>query len=168
MEELQRNHNGLSIEISHHIADIKKSDIIIAATNAPEALIQADDLQPGAIVINDAQPSDISSDAFNRDDVLIIEGGVIRTPNIQCNFNLGLVDREDTFCCLGEVLILAYNNNSEHFALGELDKDLVDDIIEKEKGLNFIIPPYQNNMGYISKEKIDKVKEIIRRRINNF
>ena len=161
IEHLRGNHHGIDIAISHKIKDIATSNIIIAATNSPEVLIKADDVMSGAIIINDAQPSDIAPEVLERDDVLVIEGGVISTPGIRCNFNLGLAGREETFSCLGEVLILAHNNHFENFALGELDMNLIHQIETMSKNLNIGIGRPQNDKGYISEDKIDRVKKII-------
>ena len=59
---------NINIEVSHQISAIKKADFIITATNTPEALIKADDLKSGAVVIDDAQPSDVSPEALRRCD----------------------------------------------------------------------------------------------------
>lgn len=160
-------HGEINIEISHNITSIKDADIIITATNAPEALIRSEDVSPGTIIINDAQPSDVPPSVIKeRDDILVIEGGIIRTPGIKCNFNLGLVDQEDTFCCLGEVLVLAHNNQFKHFATGELQEHLVGEIEEMSKGLGFTISKFQNDVQrYIPEEQIEKVREIISSKI---
>jgi predicted amino acid dehydrogenase len=161
IEEMKGIHGPLHIEISHQIRDIKGSDIIIAATNAPEVLITSDDLNPGTIVINDAQPSDISPEVLDRDDVLVIEGGVIKAPGISCNFNMGLAERNDTFCCLGEALILAHNGMFEDFALGELDVPLVDRISELSKTMDISLSHIQNEKGLIAASHIERIQEII-------
>jgi len=69
---LKKNSN---IEISENISSILSADIIIAATNKPEALIRSKDLKKGAIVIDDAQPSDVHPEVLDRDDVLVLEAG---------------------------------------------------------------------------------------------
>lgn len=153
----------MNIQISHAISDIKGWDIIITATSSPEALLHTEDLDPGTIIVNDAQPSDVPKEVIKgRDDVLVIEGGVIHTPGIRCNFNLGLVDREDTFCCLGEVLVLARNEKFDHFATGELQEHLVSEIEEMSQGMGFSISKFQNDVQrYIPDAQIENVRTII-------
>lgn len=167
VEGMKGIHGDLNIDISHAITAIKDYDIIITATNAPEALIRTEDISPGTIIINDAQPSDVPKSVIQeRKDILVIEGGIIRTPGIKCNFNLGLVDREDTFCCLGEVLVLAHNNQFKHFATGELQEHLVGEIEAMSHGLGFSISQFQNDVQrYIPTEQIEHVKEIIASKI---
>lgn len=155
------SHTRLSIKKSHHVRDINTADIIITATNAPEVVLEASDLKLGAIIINDAQPSDISPDVYDRDDVLVIEGGVIKTPGVRTHFNFGLAHHEEAFCCLGEVLILAHNNIFSTFTIGNLEKQYVEEIEKISEELHFSITKYQNEFGYLSEEKIRKVKSTI-------
>ncbi|MCR4343030.1 MAG: hypothetical protein NUV40_03990, partial [Patescibacteria group bacterium] len=153
------------IDISSEMSDIRSADIIIAATNSPDVVIKSEDLKSGAVIINDAQPSDISPDIYkNRNDVLILEGGVINTLGINYHFNFGLLNKEDTFCCLGEVMILAYGKHEKHYALGYLDMDLIDDISTLSKNLNFRLAEFQNHIeGKILDEKMEKIKSIIKK-----
>ncbi len=164
IKHLKNKNNKIVVEISHAISNIKGYDIIIAATNSPEVIIKPDDLSSGAIIINDAQPSDISPEVLDRDDVLVIEGGVIYTPGIQCNFNLGLADKEDTFCCLGEVLILAHNFHFKSFALGELNLELIKEIEDMASTMNIQLARFQNNKGYINSQQMNYIKNIINKR----
>lgn len=167
VEHMSSVHFDARIETTHAIKDIKGWDIVITATNAPEALVSSDDLLPGAIIINDAQPSDVPVSVIKeRKDILVIEGGVIHTPGIKCNFNLGLAGREDTFCCLGEVLVLAREGHFDNYALGELNTDLVAHIEEMSKDLNFTISKFQNSVQkYIPDVQIENVKGIIKERL---
>ncbi len=149
------------INLSHQIRDIKKCDIIIAATNAPEALIKSDDLKWGAIVVDDAQPSDVHPEVFARKDVLVIEAGVTYTPQIDNNFNFGLKNKRDNFCCLAEIFILAANEWNEHYVINRATLDLVDNIADLGKKLNFKIGEFQNFRELISEEKLSYVKNCI-------
>ncbi len=166
IEHLSYMHGSMQIETSHAIGSIKGWDIVITATNAPEAVLSSDDLNPGTIIINDAQPSDVPPHIIReRNDILVVEGGVIHTPGIKCNFNLGLADREDTFCCLGEVLVLARRDRFENYALGELDESLIHEIEEMAHDLDFSISRFQNSVQkYIPEEQIERVRGIIRKR----
>lgn len=156
------------VTITHQIPDIRSADMIIAATSSPEIVIGPDDLAPGAIILNDAQPSDVSPEVIvQRDDVLVVEAGVIRTPGVRCNFNLGLVAKDETFCCLGEALILAHDGHFAHYALGELDLDLITDISERGKKLGFTITPYQYQGRYVTEARLNCVREAIHAKYGN-
>jgi len=161
------NKHPLTIRKSHKINEISLADIIIAATNAPEVVIKEIDLKPGSIVINDAQPSDVSPEVLSREDVLVIEGGVIRTPGIKSNFDFGLMEKEDNFCCLGEVIILSFNGIETDFSTGYLDSKYVAEIEKMSQKLGFAITKYQNISGYITDDKMNTVKNIIKKRYHD-
>ena len=159
--EMKKLNPHIVIETTHHVSEIKKCDIILAATNAPEALIKSQDLKRGAIVIDDAQPSDVHPDVFGRDDVLVIEAGVTHTPGIKNNFNFGLKHREDNFCCLAEVFTLASNEWDKHYVINRATLDHVDEIAGLGKKLGFKIGNFQNFRELISEEKLMHIKGII-------
>lgn len=150
------------VDLSHQIGDIQDCDLVIAATNAPEALIVARDLKPGAIVIDDAQPSDVADDVFDRSDILAIEAGVVHTPGISMNFNMGLKNREDLFCCLAEVLILAAERRDEHYVIHRATADHIDEIRARGDSLGFRIAAFQNRFESISEEKLAVIGERIK------
>ncbi|MDP3962313.1 MAG: hypothetical protein Q8Q03_00375 [bacterium] len=161
VSDITKINSLVKISLSHQIGDVKTCDIVIAATNAPEALIKSDDLKWGAIVVDDAQPSDVHPDVFLREDVLIIEAGVTHTPGVNSNFNFGLKNKQENFCCLAEVLILAANEWDKHYVINRASLDLVDDIANRGKDLNFKIGQFQNFRGLISSEKLLFVRNCI-------
>lgn len=136
---------GLKIQVSYHVRDIRKSDIIIAATNAPEVVIGVGDLKAGAAIVDDAQPSDIHPDVFKfRHDVLVVEGGVTHTPGIRSNFDFGLHHTEDNFCCMAEAMILAANDIKENFSLGRVEEKKIEMIKKMGDDMGFRIAEFQN------------------------
>ncbi len=149
----------ISIKISYKISDVKKSDIIIAATNAPEAKIKSEDLRSGSIVIDDAQPSDVDPEIIKtRNDVLVIEGGLIHAPGINPHINFGLKHKEDIYCCLGETMALAYADYDKNFSIGKLDFSSINTIINIAQELEFRLAEFQNFQKVISPEDIERVK----------
>jgi predicted amino acid dehydrogenase len=161
LENLRKINPQVTLEISHQIKDIQKCDFIITATNAPEAIIRSEDLKPGAVVIDDAQPSDVHPEALKRSDVLVIEAGVTHTPNINSHFNFGLKDKHDNFCCMAEVLILAANEWDEHYVINRANLKLVDKISTMGNRLGFRLAEYQNFQEKITLEKLVRMKQII-------
>lgn len=153
--------------LSHQIKDVKKADFIITATNAPEALIKSEDLKTGAVVVDDAQPSDIDDSVFNREDVLILEAGAVHTPGISANFKMGLKNKYDNFCCLAEVLILAAEKKEGDFVIGKTTDKQIEYISSKGRILGFHISDYQNINGIIRKSRIQEIKKIKNKNIHN-
>lgn len=155
----QKNPN-LDVEIKSQVQAVKDADYIITATNAPEALIRADDLSIGAVVIDDAQPTDIDDSVFNRDDVLVLEAGAVHTPGIKPNFNIDLKNSEDNFSCLAEALILTASNREDLAVIGRASIKQVREIGELGSKLGFTIAEYQNKNGIITKDHLHKISQI--------
>jgi predicted amino acid dehydrogenase len=155
----------LTIEISHQVSSIGNCHIIVAATSAPEVVITSKDVSPGSIIINDAQPSDISPDIItDRKDVIVIEGGVLNTPNIDCNFNLGLANKTDIFSCLAETVLLTYGNQKGHYSTDSFDANFYAELKKHSEILNFKIGHPQNTGGYIEMNHLQEFAKIIARR----
>ena len=153
------NH-GIHIDISDTVNDIKGCDFIVTATNTSEALITADIVEEGMVIIDDAQPSDIHSDVLKMPNVLVLEAGVVNTPNIYSNFNYGLKNRTDNFCCMAELLILASMEWNEHYVINRATLENIDHISGLGKQVGFDIASLQNFLESISHDKIENVKKL--------
>jgi fatty aldehyde-generating acyl-ACP reductase len=165
--ELKAINPNIKIETNHKISEIKKTTFIIAATNAPEALIKSDDLSSGSIIIDDAQPSDVHEEVFDREDVLVLGAGAVYTPGISSGYNFELKGEHDNYCCLAEVLILSSMEHDGHFVVHRADFDSIDRIKEMAKGMGFKTAIPQNFKEIISESKIIKVGEIIKEKLQN-
>ncbi|MDP3800123.1 MAG: hypothetical protein Q8Q90_01735, partial [bacterium] len=156
------NSTNTEIAVSHKINDIKEADIIITVTNTPEAVIEPDDVKIGAILIDDAHPSDISPELIKtRNDVIIIEAGVIKAPNIKVGTNFRLANRNETYCCLGEVMALTAFDWEGEYSPGDIKPEIVNEIAELATKIGFKIAPYQAFGKVVSEDQIEKVKNII-------
>lgn len=150
------------IIVSHKIGDIKEADIIITATNAPEAVIRPDDVKPGAIIIDDAQPSDISPELIkNRNDVIIIEAGVISAPNIKVGTNFRLANKNEIYCCLGEVMSLAASDWNGEYLAGNITPEVVYKLAGIASTIGFKLAPYQAFGKLVSEFQTEAVRLII-------
>ncbi|WP_366923305.1 shikimate dehydrogenase [Metallumcola ferriviriculae] len=122
---------GLSVRIATDVRTaLKRADIIIAVTAAVDELIFPEDLKPGAIVCDVARPRDVSKRvAAERDDVLVIEGGVVQVPGpANFNFNFGYPTGM-AYACMAETMILALEGRRESYSLGrELSIERVTEI----------------------------------------
>lgn len=161
--DLKKLNSEINVSFSHQVRDVISADIIITATNSPEALIKADDLKAGAVIVDDAQPSDISEDVYERNDVLVVSAGVVHTPNIETHFDFGLVDKFDNFCCLAELLILSAHKWDNHYVINRATLASVDQMAEWGAELGFHLAKFQNLRGLISVEKLSEIKRIIHR-----
>ena len=159
--EMKKLNPQVQITQSDKIADIKKAHIIVAATNASEALITSEHVRKGAIIVDDAQPSDVADDVLDRDDVLVIEAGVVHTPSVDSHFNFNLKDKYDNFCCMAEVLVLASLEHKGNYVINRATLEAVDEVSAHGDKIGFRIGDFQNRRELISREKILQIKDII-------
>ncbi|MBF05547.1 hypothetical protein CL644_02465 [bacterium] len=155
---------NLKIECSTNMGALKNALGVITATNAPDTLVKDKHISAGTIIVDDAQPSDISPELYDREDVLVLEAGAVHTPNISTNFNMGLANRNDNFCCLAEVLILASKKHVHNFVINRATLSDVEHIRKGGDELGFTLAKAQNEHGVIPKEKIQRVASLAQKR----
>lgn len=105
-----------SVDIS---SKLPECDLVVAVSNSPEYLIYADDLRSGAVVCDVARPADVSPEVCEqRDDVLILEGGLVQYPDAICfGPNLGYRDGVN-LACLSETVLLALEGDCHDYSIG--------------------------------------------------
>ena len=102
-------------------AGIKDADIILTVTSAVDSVIEPSDLKSGSVVCDVARPRDVSwRVSQERNDVLVIEGGVVAVPgdDVNLNFNFGFPPKT-AYACMSETMILALEGRYESFTLGK-------------------------------------------------
>ena len=153
---------GLAVKVTPNVKEaIRKADIIIAVSSAAESLIEPDDLKPGAVVCDVARPRDVSVKvAEKRDDVLIIEGGLVEIPgDIDFNFNFGFPPKT-AYACMAETMILALEKRYENFTIGrELTVGQIDEISALAAKHGFKLAGFRSFERPLSLETIEKIKE---------
>lgn len=117
---IHKQNNSVDIRISDNINEsIKYADIIFVSTSTPATLIDTKLLQPGTIICDMSQPRNVSKDdAILREDILVVDGGVVKPPgDVNFNFNFGLAPGL-TFACIAETMILAFEEKYESYSIG--------------------------------------------------
>ena len=96
------------------------ADLILTVTSALEAVIQPRHLKPGAVVCDVARPRDVSKQvAAERDDVLVIEGGMIEVPGpVDFHFDFGFPPKM-AYACMAETMALALEGRYEDYTIGK-------------------------------------------------
>lgn len=107
---------------------LENADIVITVTSAVDAVILPQHIKRGAVVCDVARPRDVSVRvAKERNDVLVIEGGVVKVPgNMRLyksdkpdqEFSFGF-PKETAYACMSETMMLALDNRYESFTLGK-------------------------------------------------
>jgi len=141
--------------------ELPHAEIIVTVTSAVEAVIEPRHLRPGAVVCDVARPRDVSVRAAKeRDDVLIIEGGVVAVPGeVEFNFNFGFPPRT-SYACMAETIILALEGRYESFSLGkDLSLDRVREIGRLATKHGFKLAGFRSFEKAVTPEQIAKVRE---------
>lgn len=99
---------------------IYNADLVLTVTSAIDAVIYPEHLKPGAVVCDVARPRDVSKQvAEKRDDVLVIEGGMVEVPGpVEFNFNFGFPPKM-SYACMAETMALALENRYEDYSIGK-------------------------------------------------
>ena len=112
LEELEQELKGDSkadVSTTSHVeAGIKEADVVLTVSSAIHAIIEPHFVKRGAVVCDVARPRDVSVRVVQeRDDVLVIEGGVVAVPgDVNFNFNFGFPPGT-AYACMSETMILA-------------------------------------------------------------
>ncbi len=156
---------SIKILTSADLMMLRDCHFIITATNAPGALVKSEHVSSGTIIVDDAQPSDIDIPVFERDDVAVLEAGAVHTPGIRSNFDIGLQNKEENYCCMAEVLILAFQNYEGDSMVGQVTLKQVDNIGRLGNMLGFKPAKYQNMYGYIDNKLMYDVVSLLKKRM---
>lgn len=111
---------GAKVEAGTDISAIYQADLILTVTSAIEEVIEPQHLKPGAVVCDVARPRDVSRRvAEQRDDVLVIEGGMVEVPgqNVDFHFDFGFPPRM-SYACMAETMALTMERRFEDYTLG--------------------------------------------------
>jgi len=104
--------------------------VVVTVTSAGGGLIRPEHLKRGALVCDVSRPRDISREvAAAREDVLVIDGGLVRVPGaVDFGFDYG-PPPDMTFGCVAETMVLALEGRFEDYTLGkDLDLEQVREI----------------------------------------
>ncbi len=153
--------NGLAVKVSSDVKSaVRRADIIIAVTGSSEAVIDVADLKPGSVVCDVVRPRDVSRRVAQlRNDVLVIEGGVIQAPGkVDFGFDFGFPP--GTSCaCMAETMILSLEKKFESYSLGrELSVPQIDEISFLAEKHGFKLAGFRSLERAVSEEQIDAVR----------
>ncbi|MEO0562152.1 MAG: shikimate dehydrogenase [Chloroflexota bacterium] len=111
---------GAQVSASTDINTIYDADLVLTVTNALTSVIEPDHLKPGAVVCDVARPRDVSRKvAQQRDDVLVIEGGMVEVPGpVDFHFNFGFPPKM-AYACMAETMALALDGRYEDYTIGK-------------------------------------------------
>lgn len=160
---------GLAARITSDLAGaLRHADVVVTVTSAVDTIIEPEHLKPGAVVCDVARPRDVSRRVVEvRDDVLVIEGGVVEIPGpVDFHFDFGFPPRM-AYACMAETMILALEKRFESFTLGrELTVRQVEEIAALAQKHGFKTAGFRSFERAVSPEEIARIAENARRRID--
>lgn len=146
---------------------LEDADIVITVTSAVDTVIRPEYLKPGCVVCDVARPRDVSREVADaRDDVLVIEGGVVAVPgDVNFNFNFGFPPKT-SYACMAETMILAMEGRIENYSLGrDLTVKQVDEIARLAVKHGFKLGGFRSFERAVSMEKIEYIKKNSKRKL---
>ncbi len=120
------------IQIATDLHKLKEAQLILAASNAPGALIYPDLLSTGPVVICDISvPLDTHASVLEQcQNVRLIQGGVVRLP-LNPDFKIGGIPLEAglSFACMAETILMGLEGMTEHYSYGRIHRWQVEEIL---------------------------------------
>lgn len=109
------------VRTSTRIDDIAEADLVLSTTSAVTPVIQPRHLKGNAVVCDVALPPDVSSSVRReRDDVLVVQGGMVDVPgDVDFGFDFGLPPGK-AYACMAETMVLALDGRDEAYSLGKV------------------------------------------------
>lgn len=166
-EEISAESNA-SVRAYTEVHDgIKDADIVATATSAVTAIIHPADIKSGAVVCDVARPRDVSDKvARERDDVLVIDGGVIAVPgDVDFGFDFGFPPKM-AYACMSETMALALEGRYESFTLGKtVSIEQVNEISALADKHGFKLAGFRSFERAVTQEQIERIRDNARQRI---
>ncbi len=149
------------VRYSTDIEAIYNSDLILTVTSATHAVIEPEHIKPGAVVCDVARPRDVSWRVHQqRDDVLVIEGGMVEVPGpVDFGFDFGFPPGK-AFACMAETMALALEGRYEDYSVGRyISIDQALEIGEICARHGFKLSGFRSFEKAVTQEQIDRVRE---------
>jgi fatty aldehyde-generating acyl-ACP reductase len=159
--ELTANGDCEVVESTDVKGSIEDADMLVTVSSAADAIIEPEYLKRGAVVCDVARPRDVSVRvAKERQDVLVIEGGMIAVPGEpDFGFDFGFPPGT-AYACMAETMILALEGRYESYTLG---KDVSLAQVTEISGLaakhGFELAGFRSFERAVNPEQIDQVRK---------
>lgn len=110
---------------------IPECEMVFLVTSSPDELLSSQMVQPGTVICDLSRPANVGAELMAREDVLVIDGGVVQVPGApDMGWHFGCPPGV-AFACMAETMMLALERRYEHTSLG---RDLQEDTLEALRG----------------------------------
>ncbi len=150
-----------SVRAGTNVDLIYDADLVLTVTSAIDSVIYPEHLKPGAVVCDVARPRDVSKlVADKRDDVLVIEGGMVEVPGpVDFHFDFGFPPKK-SYACMAETMALALEGRYEDYSVGkELSVEQAQEIGAICAKHGFKLSGFRSFERAVTDEQIARVRE---------
>ena len=161
MEALVKQQGQAQVQISTDMQSLQQAEMVLTVTNAIDAVIEPQHLKSGAVVCDVARPRDVSRQVIEaRDDVLVIEGGMVKVPGpVNFNFDFGFPPGM-AFACMAETITLALEGCYTNYTLGkEITLAQVDTMHAMSARHGFRVSGFRSFELAVTDEEINSIKQ---------
>ncbi len=95
----------------------REAEIIVLLVGGESAQISAQNISDGSVVLNFAQPPNITPDlraGLTERGVTVAEGGLVTIPGYETAYDWGLSDPDSVFACLAETYLFSREGLTDH------------------------------------------------------
>jgi fatty aldehyde-generating acyl-ACP reductase len=152
---------GTGAVVATNLREIRRADIVLCMTSSTDPIIRPDLLKSGAVCGDVSRPRSVSRRvASERDDVLVIEGGVVRVPGEpDFGFDFGFPSGQ-AYACMAETMLLAMEGRYECYSLGrEISLDRVEEIAGLARKHGFRLAGFRSFERALEDREIDRIRE---------
>lgn len=152
-----------NITTSTDLADLRNAHLVLTVTNAIEAVIRLQDIQPGTVICDVARPRDVAiQNASARQDILVIDGGVVDVPGrVDFHFDFGLPQGK-AYACMAETFALALEGRLEDYTLGdEIGLERVEEIRNIANKHGFRLSGFRSFDVPVTQDQIEHIQKIV-------
>lgn len=162
---------GATVEtMTDAVSAVRGSDVVVTVTSATGEILQPEHFKPGAVVCDVARPRNVSAAIYkHRDDVLVIDGGVIAVPGDAVDFGLNFGLPPGTCeACMAETMILALADRLEPFTLGrDIDVTQVETIAALGREHGFRVAGFRRFERAVPDDEVERIRSNAQRRLRS-
>jgi len=143
---------------------VRTADVVITVSSSTDVLLRPEDLRSGSVICDVARPRNVSRLVYERrDDVLVIDGGVIDVPGpVDFGLDFGFPPGSCE-ACMAETMLLALEHRYEDYTLGpEVELAKVEEIHALMQKHGFRLSGLRRFERRISDEEVDAIRRAAR------
>lgn len=161
----ERDRDGITI--GNDIADCVARASLLVTASSTGGLVEESQLRPGTVVVDVALPRDVRRSAAPRDDILVLDGGLVSMTGGVTVDGLPYGLTEQLNGCLAETIVLALEGRADSFSLGKvLDPAGIREIGALAQAHGFVVAPPASAGDQLSAGRLARFAELRRQAIS--